>query len=154
TIANAGSVWGFILARILRGSPLRGFAGIAASACDVVDGSSPARGCYKSDGSQRPENADMESVQRIVLAASRPESVGEPEGSPPRRRPREPSRPPVGRSYPPGTNVYLHYVFDLWVHRWRLTKASGDMIVVRYADDTIVGFQHEHEARTFLDELK
>jgi group II intron reverse transcriptase/maturase len=51
-------------------------------------------------------------------------------------------------------NVYLHYVFDLWVHRWRLTKASGDMIVVRYADDTIVGFQHEHEARMFLDELK
>jgi RNA-directed DNA polymerase len=51
-------------------------------------------------------------------------------------------------------NVYLHYVFDLWVHRWRLTKAAGDMIVVRYADDTIVGFQHEHEARTFLDELK
>ncbi len=51
-------------------------------------------------------------------------------------------------------NVYLHYVFDQWVHRWRLTKASGDMIVVRYADDTIVGFQHEHEARTFLDELK
>ena len=34
------------------------------------------------------------------------------------------------------TNVYLHYVFDLWVHRWRLTKASGDMIVTRYADDT------------------
>src|ERR1700680_2537457 len=51
-------------------------------------------------------------------------------------------------------NVYLHYVFDLWVHRWRLTKASGDMIVIRYADDTIVGFEHEHEARTFLDELK
>src|SRR6202049_3210588 len=51
-------------------------------------------------------------------------------------------------------NVYLHYVFDLWVHRWRLTKASGDMIVIRYADDTIVGFQHEHEARTFLDEIK
>src|ERR1035437_380318 len=51
-------------------------------------------------------------------------------------------------------NVYLHYVFDLWVHRWRLTKASGDMIVIRYADDTIVGFQHEHEARAFLDDLK
>jgi RNA-directed DNA polymerase len=43
-------------------------------------------------------------------------------------------------------NAYLHYVFDLWVHRWRLTKASGDMIVIRYADDSIVGFQHEHEA--------
>src|SRR6201999_283895 len=44
--------------------------------------------------------------------------------------------------------------FDLWVHRWRLAKASGDMIVIRYADDTIVGFQHEHEARAFLDDLK
>lgn len=51
-------------------------------------------------------------------------------------------------------NVYLHCVFDLWVHRWRLTKASGDMIVIRYADDTIVGFQHEHEAQAFLDDLK
>ena len=51
-------------------------------------------------------------------------------------------------------NVYLHYVYDLWVHRWRRTKASGDMIVVRYADDTIVGFQHEHEARAFLDDLQ
>jgi len=51
-------------------------------------------------------------------------------------------------------NIYLHYVFDLWVHRWRRTKALGDMIVVRYADDTIIGFQHEYEARAFLDELK
>jgi group II intron reverse transcriptase/maturase len=51
-------------------------------------------------------------------------------------------------------NVYLHYVYDLWVHRWRQTKASGDMIVIRYADDTIVGFQHEHEAKAFLDDLK
>src|SRR6202046_4121807 len=50
-------------------------------------------------------------------------------------------------------NVYLHYVFDLWFHRRRLTKASGDMIVIRYADDTIVGCQHEHEARAFLDDL-
>jgi hypothetical protein len=49
-------------------------------------------------------------------------------------------------------NVYLHYVFDLWVHRWRRNK--GDMIVIRYADDTIVGFEHEHEARAFLDDLK
>ena len=51
-------------------------------------------------------------------------------------------------------NVYLHYAYDLWVHRWRRTTASGDMIVIRYADDTIVGFQHEHEARAFLDDLK
>jgi RNA-directed DNA polymerase len=46
---------------------------------------------------------------------------------------------------------YLHYAFDLSVHRCRLTKASGDMIVVRYADDTIVSFQHEREARTLTN---
>jgi RNA-directed DNA polymerase len=51
-------------------------------------------------------------------------------------------------------NVYLHYVYDLWVHRWRRIKASGDMIIIRYADDTIVGFQHEHEAKAFLEDLK
>ena len=39
-------------------------------------------------------------------------------------------------------NVYLHYVYDLWVQQWRKRHATGDMIVVRYADDTIVGFQH------------
>ena len=48
-------------------------------------------------------------------------------------------------------NVYLHYVYDLWTHRWR-RKATGDVIVIRYADDTIVGFQHEHEAKAFLHE--
>jgi group II intron reverse transcriptase/maturase len=51
-------------------------------------------------------------------------------------------------------NVYLHYAYDLWVHQWRRTKATGDVIVVRYADDTIVGFQHEHEAREFLQDLQ
>ena len=51
-------------------------------------------------------------------------------------------------------NVYLHYVFDLWVHRWRRREATGDMIVVRYADDFIVGFQHESDARRFLDEMR
>src|SRR5262249_55256706 len=50
-------------------------------------------------------------------------------------------------------NVYLHYAYDLWVHRWRHTKATGDVIVVRFADDTIVGFEHEHEARDFLQDL-
>ena len=51
-------------------------------------------------------------------------------------------------------NVYLHYVYDLWVHRWRRTKVTGDVVVVRYADDTIVGFEHEHEARAFLHDLQ
>jgi len=51
-------------------------------------------------------------------------------------------------------NVYLHYVYDLWVNAWRARHASGHMIVVRYADDTVVGFQHRHEALKFLDDLK
>jgi retron-type reverse transcriptase len=43
-------------------------------------------------------------------------------------------------------NVYLHYVFDLWAERWRRREATGDMIMVRYADDIVVGFQHERDA--------
>jgi RNA-directed DNA polymerase len=46
-------------------------------------------------------------------------------------------------------NLYLHYVFDLWAERWRRREAAGDMIIVRYADDLIVGFEHETDARRF-----
>src|SRR5215510_9135325 len=51
-------------------------------------------------------------------------------------------------------NLYLHYVFDLWAERWRRREAAGDMIIVRYADDLIVGFEHEADARRFLDEMR
>jgi len=51
-------------------------------------------------------------------------------------------------------NVYLHYVFDTWVKRWRRTQANGDVIVVRFADDFVVGFEHQAEAERFLAELK
>jgi RNA-directed DNA polymerase len=51
-------------------------------------------------------------------------------------------------------NVYLHYVYDLWVQAWRRRQATGDMIVVRYADDTIVGFQRQGDAAKFLGDLK
>jgi len=51
-------------------------------------------------------------------------------------------------------NVYLHYVFDLWVHRWRKKQARGDVVVVRWADDFVVGFQHRDEAERFLAELR
>ncbi|MBK5199373.1 MAG: hypothetical protein JJE37_14020, partial [Methyloceanibacter sp.] len=44
-------------------------------------------------------------------------------------------------------NIYLHYCFDLWAERWRRQEARGDMIVVRYADDLVVGFEHEGDAR-------
>jgi len=51
-------------------------------------------------------------------------------------------------------NIYLHYVIDLWANRWRRREATGDMIIVRYADDFIVGFEHEADARRFLDEMR
>jgi RNA-directed DNA polymerase len=51
-------------------------------------------------------------------------------------------------------NVYLHYVFDLWAERWRRREATGDMIVVRYADDIVIGFQHEADARRFWGAMR
>jgi RNA-directed DNA polymerase len=51
-------------------------------------------------------------------------------------------------------NIYLHYVLDLWAVRWRQREATGDMVIVRYADDFIVGFQHENDAQRFLDEMR
>jgi RNA-directed DNA polymerase len=51
-------------------------------------------------------------------------------------------------------NIYLHYALDLWAERWRRHEATGDMIFVRYADDFIVGFQHEADARRFLDAMR
>jgi group II intron reverse transcriptase/maturase len=51
-------------------------------------------------------------------------------------------------------NIYLHYALDLWAERWRRREATGHMIFVRYADDFIVGFQHEADARRFLDEMR
>jgi group II intron reverse transcriptase/maturase len=51
-------------------------------------------------------------------------------------------------------NVYLHYVFDRWVRQWRKRHARGDMIVTRFADDFVVGFQHLGDAKQFLSELR
>ena len=51
-------------------------------------------------------------------------------------------------------NVYLHYVFDLWAKQWRRREATGNVIVVRYADDIVAGFEHETDARRFLDLLR
>jgi len=51
-------------------------------------------------------------------------------------------------------NIYLHYVYDVWVEAWRRRHATGAMIVVRYADDTVVGFEHQGDAVAFLSDLK
>jgi group II intron reverse transcriptase/maturase len=51
-------------------------------------------------------------------------------------------------------NIYLHYVFDLWVDAWRKKHARGEVIVVRYADDNVLGFQHRADADCFLDAFR
>jgi RNA-directed DNA polymerase len=51
-------------------------------------------------------------------------------------------------------NIYRHYVFDLWVQRWRRTQARGDVVVVRFANDFVVGFEHRPEAERFLSALR
>src|SRR5215831_952019 len=51
-------------------------------------------------------------------------------------------------------NVYLHYVLDLWAARWRRREATGDMVIVRYADDVVVGFGHETDARRFWEAMR
>lgn len=61
--------------------------------------------------------------------------------------------PQGGSISPLLANVYLHYVFDLWAHDWR-SRAHGDVIVVRYADDFIVGFEHREDAERFLTALR
>ena len=51
-------------------------------------------------------------------------------------------------------NIYLHYCLDLWADRWRRREAQGDMVIVRYADDLVVGFEYEDDARRFLDAMR
>jgi len=51
-------------------------------------------------------------------------------------------------------NIYLHYVFDLWVNRWRRKEAHWDMIVVRYADDAVLGFERREDAEAFRGQLE
>lgn len=65
----------------------------------------------------------------------------------------EEGTPQGGSASPLLANIYLHYVFDLWVQRWRKTKAKGDVIVVRWADDFVVGFEHQSDAEQFHQEL-
>ena len=61
---------------------------------------------------------------------------------------------PQGSSISPLlANIYLHYAFDLWVRAWRRKYAGGDMIVVRFADDIVLGFQYKSDAERFREEL-
>jgi RNA-directed DNA polymerase len=62
--------------------------------------------------------------------------------------------PQGGSLSPLLANIYLHYVLDLWSDHWRKTQARGNVIVVRFADDFIVGFQYQDDAERFLGELR
>jgi hypothetical protein len=71
----------------------------------------------------------------------------------------EVTRPEVGTpqggvASPLLANIYLHYVFDLWAERWRRHHAQGNVILVRYADDIVAGFEHQADAERFQAELR
>ncbi len=66
----------------------------------------------------------------------------------------EEGSPQGGSASPLMANIYLHYVFDLWVQVWRKKRAQGNVIVVRFADDAIVGFEFKTDAERFWEELK
>ena len=65
----------------------------------------------------------------------------------------EEGTPQGGSASPLLANIYLHYVFDLWIQKWRRTRAKGDVIVVRYADDVVLGFQNRSDAERLRREL-
>ena len=62
--------------------------------------------------------------------------------------------PQGGSASPLLANVYLHYVLDRWVRQWRRRHARGDMIIVRWADDFVVGFEYQGDAKQFLADLR
>jgi group II intron reverse transcriptase/maturase len=66
----------------------------------------------------------------------------------------ETGAPQGGRASPLLANVYLHYAFDLWAHNWRRKHATGDIVIVRYAGDIVVGFQRRADAERFRVELE
>ena len=62
--------------------------------------------------------------------------------------------PQGGSISPLLANIYLHYALDLWADQWRKRRAKGDVIIVRYADDFVIGFERQQDARGFLEELR
>ncbi len=66
----------------------------------------------------------------------------------------EEGTPQGGSISPLLANIYLHYVFDLWANNWRKRKATGDVVMIRYADDIVLGFQYQHELKLFLKRLE
>jgi retron-type reverse transcriptase len=105
----------------------------------------------KDDGRQRPLGITALEDQRVVRLIRKWLNAGVLEQG--EWRCSEEGTPQGGSASPLLANIYLHYVFDLWVQHWRKTKANGDVIVVRWADDFVVGFQHQSDAERFHEEL-
>jgi RNA-directed DNA polymerase len=71
-----------------------------------------------------------------------------------KRERQEKGTPQGGVISPLLANVYLHYALDLWVNAWRRREGCGDLIIIRYVDDFVVGLQHRDEAERFLADLR
>jgi RNA-directed DNA polymerase len=89
--------------------------------------------------------------RRVVRLIRKWLSAGVVEGG--TRRPIDEGTPQGGSASPFLANVYLHYVFDGWIQSWRLMQACGDVIVVRFADDIVLGFQHQSDAERCWSDL-
>ncbi len=70
-----------------------------------------------------------------------------------KRRPQDNGVPQGAVISPLLANIYLHYVFDLWSNQWRKRNSQGDIIIIRYADDIVLGFQHEEDGTSYLKDL-
>ena len=70
-----------------------------------------------------------------------------------KRKPQEIGTPQGSVISPVLANIYLHYAQDLWAHQWRNRHAGGSVIIIRYADDSVVGFQYKNDAERFLKDL-
>jgi hypothetical protein len=101
------------------------------SAAETVEGRTPAKGNSLERGALRTQGRDRKKRIRSEEGAVQGGSIS-----------------------PLLANLYLHYVFDLWTHQWRRKPGRGEMIVVRCADDFVVGFEHERDAEAFLAALR
>jgi len=88
------------------------------------------------------------------LHRCRPTAARRRRADPKRGRPAKVTFCVRGVASPLLANIYLHYVFDLWAKRWREHHTHGQVIIVRYADDIVVGFEHALEAKRFLTDLQ
>ncbi len=108
--------------------------------------------CPRSPGTGPSEQSTTQQQRRTRLQPAAPTTKSPAQdGISIESHPRSSTEAPVSTLL---ANVYLHYVFDLWVHQWRRRRARGEVIVVRFADDFVVGFERRDDAERFWAELR